>query len=102
MLKTGYDTLSEAINNLREEGYIEDFNLQENSLECRSGTYRLRPEDFHVDKFYRFEGMSDPDDSDIVYAISSDNYKLKGILVNGYGIYSEPLVDEMLSKLRVH
>jgi hypothetical protein len=54
-----------------------------------------------VDKFYRFEGESNPSDSAILYAVSSNKHQLKGILVNGYGIYSEPITDEMLQKLDI-
>ena len=38
---------------------------------------------------------------DILYDISSDPYNSKGVLVNAYGIYSEPLTDEMLEKLQI-
>jgi hypothetical protein len=42
-----------------------------------------------------------PSDQSILYAISSDKYQLKGVLVNAYGIYSDPVTDEMLEKLTV-
>lgn len=93
------DTLSETINELRNEGYVEDFNLQQQCLECRQGQYQVFAHEFVVDKFYRFDDNTDPDDSAILYAISSDTHGLKGVLVNAYGIYSEPLTDEMANKL---
>lgn len=96
-----FDTLSQAMNTLREEGYVEDFNLKRNCIECRNGAYQIFHDEFKVDEYYRFEGMSDPGDASILYAISSDKYKLKGQLVNGYGIYSDSITDEMLVKLRV-
>ena len=94
-----YPTLSETMNELRREGYVEDFNLQQNCLECRDGGFRLFADDFKIDKYYRFEGQSNPSDQSILYAISSDKHGLKGVLVNAYGIYSEALTDEMLQKL---
>ncbi|WP_268223382.1 phosphoribosylpyrophosphate synthetase [Sinomicrobium oceani] len=96
-----FDTLSQAMNVLREEGYVEDFNLKQNCIECRNGEYKIFHDEFEVDEYFRFEGMSDPGDSSILYAISSDKYKLKGQLVNGYGIYSESITDEMLEKIKV-
>lgn len=96
-----YVTLSETMNELRKEGYVEDFNLQQNCLECRNGQYKVFANEFKVDKFYRFEGESNPSDAAILYAVSSDKHQLKGILVNGYGIYSEPITDEMLQKLDI-
>ena len=96
-----YVTLSETMNNLRKEGYVEDFNLKQNCLECRNGEYQVFADDFKVDKFYRFEGESNPSDSSILYAISSDKHNLKGVLVNAYGVYSDPVTDEMMMKLSV-
>ena len=96
-----YSTLSETINILRKEGYNEDFNLQQDCLECHNGEYQLLEDEFKVDKFFRFEGDSNPSDSAILYAISSDSKNLKGLLVNGYGIYSEPFADKMVKKLEM-
>ena len=96
-----YVTLSETLNDLRQEGYTEDFNLRQNCLECRDGQFQMFADDFRIDKYYRFEGESNPSDQAIIYAISSDRHGLKGVLVNAYGIYSEPVTDEMLQKLDV-
>ena len=96
-----YTTLTETMNELRKEGYVEDFNLQQNCLECRNGQFKVFAEDFTVDDYYRFEGESNPSDAAILYAISSERLGLKGVLVNAYGIYSEPLTDEMLEKLDI-
>lgn len=98
---TTYGTLSETMNELRREGYSEDFNLQQNCLECRNGQFKVFANEFKVDKYYRFEGASNPSDSAILYAISSHDEKVKGLLVNAYGIYSNPITDEMIQKLDV-
>ncbi len=92
-------TLSEVLNNLREEGYTTDFNLGNNCLVCSANMLEIHPEDFVVDRHYRFEGMSDPDDEAIVYAISSQKHGIKGVFVNGYGIYSDDASNEMLKTL---
>ncbi|MDQ3844798.1 MAG: phosphoribosylpyrophosphate synthetase [Bacteroidota bacterium] len=96
-----YVTLSETMEELRKEGYTEDFNLQQNCLECRNGQFKVFADEFKVDKYYRFEGASNPSDAAILYAFSSDKHELKGVLENAYGIYSEPLTDEMLEKLDI-
>lgn len=95
-----YDTMLEAIQGLKARGYSKDFNLQPDCLECSSLKLQLHPEDFQVDEYYRFEGMSNPDDNSIVYAISSKE-GVKGILVDAYGTYSESLSEAMVRKLRV-
>lgn len=92
-------TLIEITDELRKEGYTEDFNLKENCLECRAGSFELFHNDFQVDKFFRLEGESDPSDEVIIYAISALNNGAKGILVNSYGIYADPIASEILDKL---
>jgi len=94
-----YDTLTDAINSLRQQGYVEDFNLQTSCIEGRMGKFLLHPNEFQIDKVFRFYGPSDPDDESILYAISSDKYGLKGIMVNGYGASSDSLTQEMIEKL---
>jgi hypothetical protein len=93
-------TVSEVIDHLKKEGYTVDFNLKESRLECSGTDLQIHPQEFTIDKHYRFEGMSDPADEAVVYAISSPKYNLKGVLVNGYGTSSDPLTDQMIEALR--
>jgi hypothetical protein len=95
-------TLSGTIERLKTEGYTEDFNLGFDCVHCRNRQLKVLPGDFQIDKYYRFEGQSDPGDAAILYAISSDKHGVKGVLVNGYGIYAEPISNEMLAKLKTH
>lgn len=95
-----YETLSEALSDLKQRGYKEDFNLKPFCVECRSLGLYLHPDEFVVDEFYRFEGASNPDDNSILFAISSKD-GLKGILVDAYGTYSESLTEDMIKKLKM-
>ena len=95
-----YDSLLDALNDLKKRGYTEDFNLEQDSVHCKTLNLRLHPEEFTIDAFYRFEGESDPDESSIVYAISS-NQGIKGTLINAYGVYAQDLNMEMAAKLKV-
>jgi hypothetical protein len=95
-------TLSEILDKLKKEGYTIDFNLTSNCLECADNSLQIHPEDFVVDKFYRFEGESDPGDEAIVYAISSTKHDLKGTLVNGYGPFADDIAEELVHALKIH
>ncbi|SMD38313.1 hypothetical protein SAMN04488029_3740 [Reichenbachiella faecimaris] len=95
-----YDTLSEAMNALKAQGYQEDFNLQANCIVCENQEYEILHDEFHIDKSFRFDDNEDPGDQSVLYAISSEKYQLKGLLVNGYGIYSDSITNEMLEKLK--
>src|SRR3546814_19839059 len=88
-------TLTEVLAQLKAEGYTTDFNLQDNCITCHGNALQLHPDDFIVDKYFRFEGASDPDDQAILYVISSPTHKLKGVRVNGYGIYNEDKNDKI-------
>src|SRR4051812_16049524 len=95
-----YRTLSEAVNSLAKQGYNYNFNLKSDCLECNENKQILRPSEFEIDEVHRFEGMNDPGDSNILFAISSRDNKMKGLLVNAYGVYSDSFSAEMVSKLK--
>ena len=97
-----FDTLSEAVADLRIRGFTLDFNLEENSLSASNShvPLRLNPNDFEVAEYHRFEGDSNPDDESIVYGIISRNGQ-KGILVNAYGPYAESVSALLVSRLAV-
>lgn len=90
-----------AMNWLKKEGYTIDFNLEENCIICDNSNINLEPSDFKIDKIFRFEGATNPADEEIVYAISSNDGKYKGVLLNAYGVYADKLSDEMINKLSI-
>lgn len=93
-----YDTVSEAVNDLKKRGYTMDFNLDENCIVCHED--RFNPGEFEITEVYRFEGNTDPADEAVVYAIESVKGQ-KGVLVNGYGAYSDNMSAEMANKLHI-
>jgi hypothetical protein len=94
-----YDTVSEAVNGLKQRGYQLDFNLQENCIICHADKFDVN--DFEIVESHRFEGNTDPSDEAVVYAIESVDGK-KGVLVSGYGISAEGMSAEMAKKLHVN
>lgn len=95
-----YETVSEAVRDLNQRGYTHDFNIGEDCLVCGE-KLSLSPQDFEIDEVHRFEGMTDPGDEMIVYAISSRKGAEKGVLVNGYGIYQDSESSEIMNKLSI-
>lgn len=101
-LAESYGTLSETINELVKLGYTSDFNAKRECIICLKTNIALPPEEFEIDKVYRFEGASDPDYQSILYVISSEKYQLQGTLVNGYGISSDEAASKLVEKLSTH
>lgn len=95
-----YSTVTDTLNILKKEGYSLDFNLKPDCIECKSSDIELYSDDFAIDKFYRFEGASNPDDSAIIYAISAKN-GLKGTVLDAYGVYADSLTTKMINKLKI-
>ncbi|KAA6430335.1 hypothetical protein FEM33_25340 [Dyadobacter flavalbus] len=95
------DTLVETLESLQEQGYTYDFNLTAHSLEFHKEDgvkLALSPEDFDIVQVFRFEGMTNPSDMSILYAIESKD-GLKGTLVSSYGVYADAMSAEMIKKL---
>lgn len=95
-MDTHYATVSVALEELRKQGYVTDFNLEENHISCSEG--RFNPSEFKIAEVYRYEGNTDPADEATVYAIESHS-GIKGVLVTGYGISDDAYSTELLQKL---
>ena len=104
MTPKGYSTASEAINDLVKQGYTTNFSLltEKECLVCHSTSQELSPDDFEIDEIHRFDGMTDPADEMIVYAVSSLKYAMKGLVVSAYGVYADSAKYRIVKKLHEH
>jgi len=94
-----YDTVIEALNALKEQGYTIDFNVSFDEVICQDSDSCLNPADFKITEVYRFEGTTDPGDEAVVYGISSKDGKKKGVFLNAYGTYSTAINTQIIQKL---
>ena len=101
MIPRSYDTVTEAVNDLQKRGYTTNFSLltEVECIECKSTSLRLSPNEFEIDEIYRFEGMTDPGDAMIVIAISSKQHNVKGLVVNGFGVYANSKISKITERL---
>ena len=97
-----YETLSEALDDLRRRGFTTDFNLAFDKLKCHETGVCLSPSQFEVVEYYRFEGETNPSDESIVFAVESKDSTIKGTLVSSYGVYQEDTSEELIQKLSMH
>ena len=75
-----YQSLIDAMSDLRKKGYEDDFTTESFGLYSGDLDMRLDPEDFHVDEIDRVEEKSNPGDGPMLYAISS-SAGVKGTLI---------------------
>lgn len=94
-----YDSLVSALEGIKARGYTADFSICGGFLESGALNLRLYPEDFEIKEVYRFEGMSNPDDSVALYAIESDD-GVKGSFVVPYGAYVDGASADFIKGLR--
>lgn len=98
-MKEGYTSLSVAVKDLQEKGYTADFNLIEDGFTSKSLKKEWKAGDCDVVKYYRFEGMTNPGDNSILYAIETKDGH-KGLFVDNYsaaGSYMSPIMRKKLT-----
>jgi hypothetical protein len=95
-----YETLSQAVDDLKSRGYTYDFHFENACLSCSKISEKFVPEDLKITEVYRFEGESDPDDNDVVYAIESSSGH-KGILTDAYGAYADEHKAAFISNIKM-
>ncbi|UJH92890.1 phosphoribosylpyrophosphate synthetase [Antarcticibacterium sp. 1MA-6-2] len=103
-LPRNYDTVSEAVNDLQKKGFTTNFSLvaEKQCLVCNHTSLQLSPDEFQIEELYRFEGDTDPGDEMIVMAIYSPKYNIRGVVVNGFGMYADSLTSEITELITKH
>src|SRR5213593_1700193 len=76
-----------ALDDLARRGFSDGFRVVDGNLRVLTTGKLLRPEDLVIREVYRFEGISDPDDMAIVYAIES-TAGIRGTLIDAFGVYA--------------
>ncbi len=92
-MEINLQTITSVIGRLREQFYVHDFEIVNNTLICRYTGEIFYPEDVIIDNIYRFEYNSKPV---VLYALSTKS-STQGILFNIYSIFSE--TDEFMRKV---
>ncbi len=97
-----FDTVVEAINELKKNGFSIDLNISFDAKICSENGNCLDPAKFEIIETYRFEGDTNPSDEDIVYALASKDGKIKGIFTGAFGMYANAICSESISHLSNH
>jgi len=96
-----YTSVVHAIKGLRERGFKDDFKLQgPQKMENLETGVIYTPEDMNIVEYHRFEGMSNPSDMSIVFAVKGKDGR-KGTIVSTYGAYANMKLVEFMDKVKV-
>ncbi len=95
-----YETLSEAVNDLKKRGFDYDFDFKNECLYDTKTQKEFESSALKVVEFHRFEGASDPEDNAIVYAIKSTTGE-RGVIIDAYGAYADADKTKFLSEIEV-
>ena len=99
-MSSGDGTLTATLDNLTRRGFTAHFEVAGHGLRTADGGRTFKADELTIRELYRFEGVSDPDDMSIVYAIESRD-GTRGTLVDAFGVYSDPAVSAVLENVPV-
>lgn len=88
-------TVTEALELLREEGYVADYEIVAGRL-CTGHIDTCAVGDVVVERVFRFEGPSDPGDEMIVFGLLDPHSGNRGTLASAFGPAADPEVREHL------
>lgn len=89
-------TLACTMDDLASSGFVEHFGVRGDELQSFDSGRRFSAHQVVVREYHRFEGVSDPDDTAIVYAIEGEG-GARGTLVDAFGAYADPTVSAFLA-----
>src|SRR5689334_7484931 len=98
---TNMTDMEKCLNKLEANGYTDQYKVEKGKLHDLSNDKKYKPKDVKAVNFFRFEGITDPDDMSILYAIETSDGR-KGTLVNAYGLYSDDDTDEFMKQVEVN
>jgi hypothetical protein len=98
--KANRQTVSEALDELAQLGFTANLSVIGNRLRVVETGRTFEPADVVIRRVRRFEGVSDPDDMSIVYAIDTTS-GIRGTVVDGYGVNSDPAVSAFFESVPI-
>ena len=100
MKTTTFDelTLAETLDHLNRRGFTGHFGVMADGLREFGTGSTFRAAELRICECFRFDGLSDPGDMAIVYAIESRT-GVRGTLVDACGVYSNPAISEFMARV---
>ena len=97
-----YTTVAHAVEALKQRGFTAEFKLNAETHRMRSleSGKSYAPKDMKIVEYHRFEGMSNPSDMSIVFAVEVADGS-KGVIISSYGMYADMKLIEFIDKVKI-
>lgn len=89
-------TLAGTMDDLDKRGFTEHFAPAAGGLRALTAGGTFGAAELTIAESHRFEGVSDPDDMAILYAIETRS-GLRGTLTDAFGVYADPRVGDVMN-----
>ncbi len=93
-------SLEQCLTKLEGKGYTEQFKVEKDKLVAVKKKSKYKAKDVKAANFFRFEGISDPDDTSVLYAIETTD-GVKGTLTDAYGLYADDDTGEFMKEVEI-
>jgi hypothetical protein len=94
--------LEYCMKKLEEKGYKHQFRVEGGRLVSMTDPKKkYKAVEVQAANFFRFEGITDPEDMSILYAIETTDGQ-KGTLVDAYGLYSDDETGDFMKEVEIH
>ncbi|HEX6332731.1 MAG TPA: hypothetical protein VFZ78_00815 [Flavisolibacter sp.] len=93
--------MDSCMKRLEEKGFNQQFRVEKGRLVSLTSDKKYKAKDVTAVNFFRFEGIADPDDMSILYAVETSDGG-KGTLVDAYGLYADEGTSEFMKEVEVH
>lgn len=99
MKNNSFQTLSEAVNALQARGYESDGYIEKNNLHVGDKTFKST--EVRISEFHRFEGMTNPSDTSIIYALEAKHETMRCVLINSYGAKASEEISNFIKEVEI-
>ena len=98
---TNMTDMEKCMHKLEADGFTDHYKVEGGKLNNLTNNKKYKPKDVKAVNYYRFEGISNPDDMSILYAIETSDGR-KGTLVDAYGFYSDDETGEFMNQVETN
>jgi len=99
---TEMTSLDYCLRRLEEKGYTDQYRVEKGKLHSLSDAKKhYKAKDVVAANFFRFEGITNPEDMSILYAIETSDGR-KGTLIDAYGLYSDEETGAFMKEVEIH